>query len=39
MFPLWLLKALVFGGLGLCTIGVVILLTLLYLDSKDKRIW
>jgi hypothetical protein len=39
LFPLWLLKTLVIGGLVLCTAGVVTLLVFLIIDSKDKQIW
>lgn len=39
MFPLWFLQVLVIGGLALCAVGVVFLLTLLVLDFKGKRIW
>lgn len=39
MFPLWLLKLLVYGGLTLCTFGVLLLLTFLVFDSRGRKIW
>ncbi len=39
MFPLWLLQALVIGGLILCAAGVITLIIFLLFDSKNKNIW
>lgn len=39
LFPLWLLKVLVFGGLIMCSAGVVLLIVFLVIDTKQKRIW
>lgn len=39
MFPVWLLKFLVYGGLLLCSAGVLALLAFLVIDLKRKNIW
>ena len=39
MFPLWLLKFLIYASLALCAFGIVLLLVFLFTDSKGKRIW
>lgn len=39
MFPVWFLKLIVIGGIGLCIVGALGLLTFLIFDMKGKRIW
>ncbi|TWT61387.1 hypothetical protein Pan54_21230 [Rubinisphaera italica] len=39
LFPLWFLQLIVFGGLFLCTLGVIGLLTFFIIDSKQNNIW
>lgn len=39
MFPLWLLQVLVIGALGWCGAGVLALIGLLLIDSRDENIW
>lgn len=39
IFPLWLLKTLVIGGLVLCGAGAAALILFLIADSRQKRIW
>lgn len=39
IFPLWLLKCLVIGGLVLCGAGAAALIVFLVFDSRHKRIW
>lgn len=38
-FPLWLLQFLVIGSLVLCSVGMVVLVAFLIIDSRDKQIW
>jgi len=39
LFPLWLMKFFVYGGLLLCSAGVVLLTVLFVIDTTKKRIW
>jgi hypothetical protein len=34
-----MLRFLVFGGLVLCTLGILVLVMFLIFDSRDKKIW
>lgn len=39
VFPVWLLKSLVFGGIALCGLGAAALLIFLAIDKYSNRIW
>ena len=39
IFPLWLLKILVIGGLVLCGAGAAALVVFWWMDLKNKQIW
>jgi len=39
MFPLWLLQTLVIGALVMCSLGVLMLVVFLIVDSRDQQIW
>lgn len=39
MFPLWLVRGLIYGSIGLCTVGAITLLILLVIDIKKRRMW
>lgn len=39
IFPLWLFKLLIIGGLVLCGMGAAALILLLLIDTRAKRIW
>lgn len=38
-FPLWLVRYLVYGSLGLCVVGTGALLILLFIDIYKRRMW
>lgn len=38
-FPLWLVRFLVYGSLGLCVVGTITLLILLFIDIYKRRMW
>ena len=38
-FPLWLVRGLVYGSLGLCVVGTMTLLILLSIDIYKRRLW
>ena len=39
MFPIWILQTLIYGSLIFTTIGVLVLLAMLYKDNKNKTLW
>lgn len=39
MFPLWFVRILIYGSIGLCTVGAVTLLILLLIDFTKRRMW
>ena len=39
LFPLWLLRLLIYGSLVLCVVGTLGLLVLFLIDIKRRRLW
>ena len=39
LFPLWLLRFLIYGSLVLCAVGIFGLLVLFLIDMKRRRLW